>query len=136
VAGTDRGGEDVSLHVELVSDERPYAAAVEEEVLAAYAAWRASAHVDEDGDGNPDVEDGVFVTDKGRLKTVSSEYGFQVDEDEEAVRHDLVALAQRGLTYDLAHQDRHFGVEPEWRHGLRSGLYRLEADLYEHGNAD
>jgi hypothetical protein len=54
----------------------------------------------------------------------------------ERVADDVTRLARNGLTHPVGEPSGALGAEPEWRHGLRSGLYRLEADLYACGNAE
>ena len=152
-SGTERGGCDVALRAELVSDEDPgtgdQAAA---EAGRAFNEWLIGApkvdedgrfweggvavlDPEEDGDFEPDAE--VWVED-GRIKTCeSSHYGFSVDQPVEKVLDYVRWLARTGVGHGSPEWDRERGrLEGEWTYSLRTKLYTLTADLFRDGNAE
>jgi hypothetical protein len=124
VGGTDRGGEDVSLHVEITSARYPSREDVEQAFEECLLSLPVRLSPDDTGE-----KDGVYVS-GGHVCTVESEYEFCVQEEVQAVR-DLV-LKVHLAALDPASREG----TPEWVQSLRSGVYKLEFDAYTHGNAE
>ena len=138
VAGTDRGGEDVSLRVILTSVIEPNPETAGQEAEQAFEDWKTNFFNEcckgKDGeddllgeslltDGDP--PNGVVLTSDDRIKTFGSEYGFRIDEPADKVKQDVVRLAT-GI----------FDLEAEWIFGQKSRIWKIERDFYTDGNAD
>ena len=121
--GTDRGGEDVWLQVELVTDDPP-GDDVGDRAALAFDAWLESA---------PTTDDAEVWVEDGRVRTLESEYEFCVDRPVEEVRRDVVDLARAGLT---PAGEGPFGRHEEWQRSLATGTCRLSFELYRDGNAE
>jgi hypothetical protein len=136
-AGTDRGGCDVALRAELVSDEDPGTGdQAAEKAGRAFDGWLAAAPTKSVDDSDFDEE--VYV-EEGRVKTCKdpSDYGFFVDQPVEKVRDYVCWLARTGVGHGSPEWDPQRGRrEGEWLHSLRTKLYTLTADLFRDGNAD
>lgn len=135
VAGTDRGGEDVSLSVVLTSETEPTSETVEEEAAQAFENWKASflELCKEDGEEDLNGEDlltdgdppnGVVLTSDGFVRTFESSYGFRVNKPESVVKADVVKLAADQFP------------EVEWKFGKKSRLWTIERNFYKVGNAE
>ncbi len=116
-AGTERGGEDVSLLVRLESEVEPAALLSDEALEALKAQLR-----DEYGSSDEDAE--VRLTDDGEGEVVrtqaSSDYEFRVEESAETLFADLKKLVEEG----------------DWNFNRRRKVWWVEQELYRQGNAD
>ncbi len=127
VSGTDPGGEEVSLNVVATSRRHPTREDVESAMNECLRGIPAKTG-DADGSSLDDLN-GVYLVD-GFVRTVESEHGFYVMHTAEKVRNDVLAAHADAL--DPSKPDS----VPAWTQSLRTGSYRLEFDLYAHGNAD
>jgi hypothetical protein len=143
--GTDRGGVDVWLQVELTTDTDP-GSQLTQRVNAAFDEWLVSVpHVV----GGQFWEGGVVVceadeadaevwVEDGRVKTqTANHYDFSVDQPVEKVRELVCWLALTGLNEGPPgyNSERHLS-ESEWVYSLRTRTYKLTAKLFRYGNAE
>jgi hypothetical protein len=116
VHGTDRGGEDLFLVVELTSEKHPNEL-TEAEVDEAWEATVASLTDDEADD--PESSDDLLVK-NGVLKSGDTGYGFSVSKPVAWLKERVRKLAKDG----------------DWMQRVRTGTFIVEEEIFCGGNAD